>query len=102
YGRNVESGAACAAIDQHGNPGHGSASAADKFNALVDAAASCHHILHHQHRLPGSESEAATEHENVVFLLGEDVARPGPACDFLADHEAAHRRGENRFKRETS
>ena len=67
-----------------------------EWGRVVDhATAARHHVLDDQHRLAGRELEATPQHEDIVFLLGENVARLGMARDLLPDDQPAHRRREH-------
>ncbi len=63
--------------------------------ALLDPPAAGDDVLDHQDALVGRQREPAAQLQLVVHLLGEDVAGLGLAGDLLADHESAHRRGED-------
>lgn len=72
----------------------------NQVEALDHAATSGDDVFHHEHAFAGGEREAATQHENVVFLFREDEADLRLTRDLLTDHETAHRGRQNCIKRD--
>ncbi len=101
HGGDLEASGAGAAVHEHRDAGGGAARLFHDFEALEDTAAAGDDVLDDEDALAGREGEAAAHHEYIVFLFGEDVADLGLACDFLADHETAHRGREDRVELES-
>ncbi len=92
---HIETRETGAAIDEHRDADRRATGFANDVEALKHAAAAGDDVFDNENFFARLERETASHDEDVVFLFGEDVARAGLAGDFLAEDEAAHRRGQH-------
>jgi hypothetical protein len=94
-GGDAEVDGAVGAVHGHGDADDFAVVRADDVDGFLDAAALGDDVLNDEDFFAGGDFEAAAEDEFAVFLFDEDEAGFELACDFLAEHEAAHGGGDD-------